>query len=119
MSQEISNTLWLIVGLGNPGPRFAGTRHNIGFVAIEELAVRNGLRFAGKQANAEIAKGTIEGHAVILAKPVTYMNNSGQAVSALAHFYKIPHNRVLVLYDDIALPIGTLRIREKGSAGGH
>lgn len=120
MSQEhASDAPWLIAGLGNPGTRFAGTRHNIGFVAVDELAVRNGLRFTGKQANAEIARGQVEGHPVILAKPVTYMNNSGQAVSALARFYKIPHNRVLVLYDDIALPIGTIRIREKGSAGGH
>jgi PTH1 family peptidyl-tRNA hydrolase len=110
---------WLIAGLGNPGPRFQGTRHNVGFVAADELAVRNGLRFSGKQAMAEIARGMIEGQPVILAKPLTFMNNSGQAVSALARFYKIPHNRVLVLYDDIALPLGIIRIREKGSAGGH
>lgn len=120
MSQEpTSSTPWLIAGLGNPGPRFQGTRHNVGFVAADELAVRNGLRFSGKQAMAEIARGMIEGQPVILAKPLTFMNNSGQAVSALARFYKIPHNRVLVLYDDIALPLGTIRIREKGSAGGH
>ena len=120
MSQEpTSSTPWLIAGLGNPGPRFQGTRHNVGFVAADELAVRNGLRFSGKQAMAEIARGTIEGQPVILAKPLTFMNNSGQAVSALARFYKIPHNRVLVLYDDIALPLGIIRIREKGSAGGH
>lgn len=120
MSQEpTSSTPWLIAGLGNPGPRFQGTRHNVGFVAADELAVRNGLRFSGKQAMAEIARGMIEGQPVILAKPLTFMNNSGQAVSALARFYKIPHNRVLVLYDDIALPLGIIRIREKGSAGGH
>lgn len=110
---------WLIVGLGNPGAKYAGTRHNIGFVAVDELAVRNGLRFSGKQANAQVARGAISGQAVILARPMTYMNNSGQAVNGLAHFYKVPPERVLVLYDDIALPIGTIRIREKGSAGGH
>ncbi len=117
--QSPANSPWLIVGLGNPGPRFEGTRHNIGFAVAGELAVRNGLRFSGKQANAEIARGSIEGQPVILARPLTYMNNSGQSVAALARFYKIPHNRTLVIYDDIALPLGTLRLREKGSAGGH
>lgn len=114
-----SNTTWLIAGLGNPGPRFEGTRHNIGFVVADELAKRNGLRFSGKQANAEVSKGTIEGQPVILAKPLTYMNNSGQSIGGLARFYKIPHNRIVIIYDDIALPVGTIRLREKGSAGGH
>jgi peptidyl-tRNA hydrolase, PTH1 family len=122
MHQEATspgNSMWLIAGLGNPGPRFVGTRHNIGFVVADELAKRNGLRFAGKQANAEVAKGTIEGQPVILAKPLTYMNNSGQSIGGLSRFYKIPHNRILIVYDDIALPVGTIRLREKGSAGGH
>lgn len=122
MSQEPqanANAPWLIVGLGNPGPRFEGTRHNIGFVVVDELGVRNGIRFSGRQGSAEIAKGTIEGQPVILAKPRTYMNNSGLAVGALARFYKVPHNRVVIVHDDIALPIGVIRIREKGSAGGH
>ncbi len=121
MSQETTpvSSPWLIVGLGNPGPRYANTRHNAGFKALDELARRTGLRFSGKQANAEIARGSIAGQAVILAKPQTFMNNSGQSVSGLARFYKVPHNRLLIVYDDIALPLGTLRIREKGSAGGH
>ncbi len=109
----------MIVGLGNPGRRFEGTRHNAGFIAVDELARRHGLRFSGKQANAEIARGSISGSGVILAKPVTYMNNSGMAVGMLARFYKVPHERVLVIYDDIALPLGKIRIRGKGSAGGH
>jgi PTH1 family peptidyl-tRNA hydrolase len=113
------NTPWLIVGLGNPGARYAGTRHNAGFLAVDELARRHGLRFSGKQANAEIAKGSIRGVPVVLAKPMTYMNNSGLAAGWLARYYKIPHNRVLVIYDDIALPLGRLRIRGKGSDGGH
>jgi PTH1 family peptidyl-tRNA hydrolase len=113
------NNAWLIVGLGNPGRRFAGTRHNAGFLAVDELARRHGLRFSNKQANAEIARGAINGVGVILAKPLTYMNNSGLAIGSLARFYKIPHNRVLVAYDDIALPLGKIRIRGKGSAGGH
>ena len=110
---------YLIVGLGNPGPKYAGTRHNIGFVVVDELARRHGLSFSQKQANAEVARGRIAGTPVILAKPLTYMNESGRAVQALARYYKIPANQVLVVYDDFALPLGTLRIREKGSAGGH
>lgn len=109
----------MIVGLGNPGSRYARTRHNAGFMALDELARRHGLRFSGKQANAEIARGSIEGQAVILAKPQTYMNNSGQAVGALARYYRVPLERLLVVYDEIALPLGTIRIREKGSPAGH
>jgi PTH1 family peptidyl-tRNA hydrolase len=121
MSQDFEqpNTPWLIAGLGNPGTRFAGTRHNAGFLAVDELARRHGLRFSGKQANAEIARGSIRGVPVVLAKPQTYMNNSGLAVGWLARYYKIPHDHVLVAYDDIALPLGRLRIRARGSDGGH
>jgi PTH1 family peptidyl-tRNA hydrolase len=110
---------YLVVGLGNPGPKYAGTRHNIGFVVVEELARRHGLSFSQKQANAEVARSRIAGTPVILAKPLTYMNDSGRAVQALARYYKVPNYQVLVVYDDFALPLGTLRIREKGSAGGH
>ena len=113
------DTPWLIVGLGNPGSRYAATRHNAGFVAVDELSRRHSLRFSNKQANAEIARGSINGTPVILAKPLTYMNNSGLAVGWLARYYKVPHDHVLVAYDDIALPLGKLRIRGKGSAGGH
>ena len=113
------NTPYLIVGLGNPGPRYAATRHNIGFMVVDEAAKRHGLRFSGKQRNAEIAKGEIAGQKVILAKPQTFMNNSGTAVRALASYYKVPNERVLIIYDEIALPLGTIRIRERGSAAGH
>ncbi len=121
MSQNASslNAPYLIVGLGNPGSRYAGTRHNAGFMAVDELARLHGLRFSGKQANAEVARGNIAGAAVILAKPLTFMNESGRAVGALARFYKVPPERVLIVCDDVALPLGTIRIREKGSAGGH
>lgn len=110
---------YLIVGLGNPGPKYAGTRHNAGFMALDELARRNGISFSQKQMNAEIGKGSIAGVRVIVAKPQTFMNNSGTAAGGLARFYKIPPERVLAIYDDIALPLGTIRIREKGSAAGH
>jgi PTH1 family peptidyl-tRNA hydrolase len=114
-----SDTPYLIVGLGNPGPRYARTRHNVGFVAVEELARRHGLRFAGGRAHSEVAKGKIGDAQVIVAKPQTYMNLSGRAVQGLSHFYKVPTERVIIVYDDFALPLGTLRLREKGSAGGH
>ncbi len=109
----------LVVGLGNPGPKYAATRHNVGFMTVDELARRHGLRFSTRQADAEIASGEIEGTRVILAKPQTYMNNSGRAVGALARFYKLPSNRVVVIYDELDLPVGTIRLREKGSANGH
>jgi PTH1 family peptidyl-tRNA hydrolase len=88
-------------------------------VVAEELARRHGLRFAGGRANSEVAKGTIGATGVILAKPQTYMNNSGRAVQALSHFYKVPREQIIIIYDDFALPLGTLRVRERGSSGGH
>ncbi len=111
--------MYLIVGLGNPGARYAGTRHNAGFMVVDELARRHGLRFSTRQADAEIARGQIGGVPVILAKPMTFMNNSGTAVSRLARFYRIPVERLLVVYDDYALPLGLIRVRAKGSSGGH
>jgi PTH1 family peptidyl-tRNA hydrolase len=114
-----TNAPFLIVGLGNPGPRYAATRHNAGFMVVDELARRHGLRLAGRQANAHYARGSIAGQKVILAQPQTYMNNSGQAVRALASYYKVPPERVLIIYDEVALPTGTIRVREKGSSAGH
>jgi|SRR5436190_398688 len=113
------NSPWLIVGLGNPGARFAGTRHNAGFMAIDELARRHRLQFSSKQANSDIARGKIGDFAVILAKPRTFMNLSGHAVGSLARFYKVPHDHLFIVYDDIALPLGTIRIRGRGSSAGH
>jgi PTH1 family peptidyl-tRNA hydrolase len=109
----------LIVGLGNPGSKFAATRHNVGFMVVDEVARRHGLRFSTKHSNAEVARGEIAGTKVILAKPQTFMNLSGHAVRGLAHYYKIPTDRILIIYDEIALPVGTIRIREKGSSAGH
>src|SRR5438552_17814195 len=115
----LTDAPYLIVGLGNPGSRYATTRHNAGFMVVDEVARQHGLRFSTKQANAEVARGEIAGKKVILAKPQTFMNLSGQAVRGLANFYKIPTDRILIIYDEIALPVGTIRIREKGSAAGH
>jgi PTH1 family peptidyl-tRNA hydrolase len=88
-------------------------------MVVDEVARQHGLRFTGKQANAEIARGEIAGTKVILARPQTFMNLSGHAVRGLANYYKIPTDRILIIYDEIALPVGTIRIREKGSSAGH
>ncbi|MFP4343430.1 MAG: aminoacyl-tRNA hydrolase [Anaerolineales bacterium] len=109
----------LLVGLGNPGPRYAGNRHNIGFRAVETLAEEYNLDFSRTEHRALTAHGTIGGRRVILAKPQTWMNDSGQAVAPLANFYKIPFEDLLVVYDDLDIPLGTVRFRQEGSSGGH
>jgi PTH1 family peptidyl-tRNA hydrolase len=110
---------YLIAGLGNPGPRFADNRHNIGFRAVEELAQAHRLTFSRTEHEAETAHGTIADRRVILAKPQTFMNDSGKAVGPLSRFYKIPPEDVLVIYDDLDIPLGTVRYRQEGSSGGH
>lgn len=109
----------LIVGLGNPGRRYAGNRHNVGFQVLDRLAAAHGLAFTRHQGQALIATGQIADRPVILAKPQTYMNESGRAVAALVRFYRIDMPNLLVVYDDLDLPFGTLRLRPEGSAGGH
>ncbi|HVO42440.1 MAG TPA: aminoacyl-tRNA hydrolase, partial [Aggregatilineales bacterium] len=108
-----------LIGLGNPGRDYAATRHNVGFRSVDALAAAHGLAFTKKQAKALIADGTIADRKVILAKPQTYMNLSGESVRGLLNFYKVPIANLLVISDDLDLPVGTLRIREKGSAGGQ
>lgn len=115
----MSAGLHLIVGLGNPGAKYARTRHNVGFAAVEELARRHRIEWRGRQARADVAKGTINGVPVVLAKPQTYMNLSGESVSALLHWHKLPVDRLIILYDDMDLPLGSIRVRGRGSAGGH
>ncbi len=110
---------FLITGLGNPGKGYARNRHNIGFMLVSELAEKLGLTFSRMQANALVTDGRHEGHKVILAKPQTFMNNSGQAVGSLASFYKIPMQNLLVVYDEADLPPGTIRMRPEGGSGGH
>ena len=110
---------FLIVGLGNPGRRYSDTRHNIGFQIADRLAARHGLRFSRRQALAFVADGLIDKLPVTLAKPQGYMNTSGRSVAALVRFYRLPLSRLLVLYDDLDLPVGTLRMRPGGGAGGH
>jgi PTH1 family peptidyl-tRNA hydrolase len=109
----------LIVGLGNPGPEFAGTRHNVGWMCVERLARRVGVAFDRYQFRAQLARWEAGGTKVLLAKPLTFMNHSGEAVGPLVKFYKVPLERLMVVYDDLDLPPGRIRIRPKGSAGGH
>jgi len=109
----------LILGLGNPGPDYKGTRHNVGFEVIEELADRHGISVKKRALRSVMGDGIIEGERVILARPMTYMNLSGEAAAAISRMYKLTPEDVMVLVDDIALPVGKLRLRLKGSAGGH
>jgi PTH1 family peptidyl-tRNA hydrolase len=109
----------LIVGLGNPGEAYARHRHNVGFMCLDILAQRHGLGFRRTRQRALVAEGTISGRRVALAKPITFMNLSGQAVSLLMRHYNLPVNRILVIYDDLDLPLGRIRIRPSGSSGGH
>ncbi len=109
----------LIVGLGNPGRQYRLTRHNAGFLLLDQLAQDLGLAFTRLQSKALVTQGRYRGRKVILAKPQTFMNLSGQAVGALMKFYKLPPEALLVVYDDVDLPFGVLRLRPKGGAGGH
>jgi PTH1 family peptidyl-tRNA hydrolase len=112
--------MYIIVGLGNPEQKYAGTRHNIGFSAITALADAYQIAVDTGKHKAMIGKGVIAGQKVILAQPLTYMNLSGESVRELVDYYKInPKEELIVIYDDINLAVGKLRIRAKGSAGGH
>ena len=110
---------WLVVGLGNPGPKYDWTRHNMGFLVIDELAEREKIPVQKLKIKALTNTAVIGDQSVLLMKPTTYMNLSGGAVGEAARFYKIPPERILVISDDVALPQGKLRIRRSGSAGGH
>ena len=109
----------ILVGLGNVGVKYDGTRHNAGFVAIDYIAEKLGVRFDRLRFKSMTAEGMIGGVRVLLMKPETFMNNSGIAVGEAASFYKIPPERVVVLHDEISFDPGVIRIRRKGSAGGH
>ena len=111
--------MYIIVGLGNPGREYAGTRHNVGFDMIDRLAAQENIGVLEKKHKAVIGKGVVSGQKCILAKPQTFMNLSGESIRAAADFYKVEPENVLVVYDDISLEPGQLRIRAKGSAGGH
>ena len=110
---------FLVVGLGNPGLQYEKTRHNAGFEALDLFSQDFNIELSKHRFDAVFGEGKIGDSHVIAAKPQTYMNLSGKAVSALSRFYKIPVNRIIIISDDISLPVGNIRIRRKGSAGGH
>ena len=111
--------MFLIVGLGNPGIQYAMTRHNVGFWVIDELASRYGQRLEKVKFQSFFSVGPIAGARVALAKPLTYMNRSGTAIGELVRYFSIPQENVLVVYDDMDLPVGRLRLRPGGGSGGH
>jgi len=111
--------MWLVVGLGNPGAEFSWTPHNMGFLALDCIADRNGISITRPESESYVGLGRISGKEVVLAKPQTYMNASGRAVEKLLERYGCAPEELLVLSDEIALPWGMLRISERGSAGGH
>ncbi len=110
---------YLIVGLGNPGRAGAFNRHNVGFMAVDKLALRAGIDLRRVQSKAIVGNGRLADRPVILAKPQTFMNLSGEAVGALANYYRVPPAAILVIYDELDIPFGVIRLREKGGAGGH
>ena len=110
---------WLVVGLGNPGDRYDNTRHNIGFAVVDHFMTAAKGKFNKTKMDALFGECKIGDKRILVAKPQTYMNNSGIAVSQIAKFYKIPTENIIVVFDDISLDVGKLRIRRKGSHGGH
>lgn len=109
----------LIVGLGNPGREYHGTRHNVGFAVIDLLAKRHRIHVRTRRSKSLVGEGAIDGHQVVLVKPMTFMNLSGQAVGDLARRYRVKHSDIIVICDDVNLPLGRIRIRPQGSSGGQ
>lgn len=111
--------MFIIAGLGNPGLRYANTRHNIGFITLDILAQKLGIEVKRAKHKALIGEGTLAGEKILLAKPQTYMNLSGESILDLRNWYKVEDSRIIIIYDDIDLDVGVLRIRSSGSAGTH
>lgn len=109
----------LIIGLGNPGPRYAGNRHNIGFLVADELADRAGGKFKAHRSGAEVVEGRLSSVRAVLAKPRSYMNLSGGPVASVAKFYKVPAESLIVIHDELDLPYGTIRLKRGGGENGH
>jgi PTH1 family peptidyl-tRNA hydrolase len=114
-----SDGVWLVVGLGNPGPAYSGNRHNLGFMVVDLLASRMSARFKAHKSRAEIVEGRLGGQRVVLAKPRSYMNDSGGPVTALLDFFKVPLDRLVVVHDELDLPYGGLRLKLGGGDNGH
>lgn len=110
---------FLVVGLGNPGPRYAATRHNVGFLVVGLLAERIGGRFKAHRSRADVVEGRLAGVRVVLVAPRSFMNESGGPVASVASFYKVPVESIIVVHDELDLPFGTLRLKRGGGDGGH
>ncbi len=115
----MADDVWLVVGLGNPGPGYAGNRHNVGFMVADLLAGRMGAKFKSHKTRADVVEGRLAGGRVVLAKPRTYMNESGGPVSGLRDFFKVPLDRLVVVHDELDLPYGGLRLKLGGGDNGH
>jgi PTH1 family peptidyl-tRNA hydrolase len=115
----MADDLWLVVGLGNPGPKYAGNRHNVGFFVLDELADRVGARFKAHKGRADVIEGRLAGQRAVLAKPSTYMNESGRPVASLRDFFKVPVERIVVVHDELDIPFGALRLKRGGGDNGH
>ncbi|MBX6385774.1 MAG: aminoacyl-tRNA hydrolase [Microbispora sp.] len=116
---DASAQRWLVVGLGNPGPEYAGNRHNAGFMVLDELAARVGGRFKVHRSRAEVVEGRLAALPVVLAKPLSFMNLSGGPVKALADFYKVTPDHIIVVHDELDIPYGALRAKSGGGDNGH
>ena len=110
---------WLVVGLGNPGPTYAGNRHNVGFMVLDLLAERVGGRFKAHKGRGDVVEGRLAGQPAVLMKPKSYMNESGGPVASLRSFFKVPHERIVVVHDELDIPYGTLRLKRGGGDNGH
>lgn len=119
MAVENQNLPYLVVGLGNPGREYRDTRHNIGFMVIDQLCKELGVSMSRVQSKALVAVGMLEGQKIVMAKPQTYMNLSGQSVGGLVRFYKTPREQIIVAHDDLDLPLGTIRLRPGGGSAGQ
>ncbi|WP_412520212.1 aminoacyl-tRNA hydrolase [Actinomadura madurae] len=115
----MSADLWLVVGLGNPGPSYAKNRHNAGFMVLDVLAARAGGRFKSHRARADVLEGRLAGVRAVLAKPRSFMNESGGPVKGLLDFYKVPVERLVVVHDELDIPFGAVRLKQGGGDNGH
>lgn len=111
--------MYIIAGLGNPGKKYVGTRHNMGFEALDAVAAKYDIDIKKAKFNALYGEGIIEGEKAVLVKPQTFMNLSGEAIREFREWYKTDNSQIIIIYDDVSLPVGKMRIRPKGSAGGH
>lgn len=115
----MADDVWLVVGLGNPGPSYAGNRHNVGHMVLDLLGERAGGRFKAHKGRADVVEGRLVGVRAVLAKPKTYMNTSGGPVAALRDFFKVPAERIVVVHDELDIPYGALRLKRGGGDNGH